>query len=231
MCDPVTKRGVLNDFDLARFGAPDRTPSAKDNTGTLPFLALDLLNKRALDGLVKRLYRHDAESFAWCLIYICICMGKDHEGRIGTLDPHPLSSWFLDTAHCLFSKTTLDEQGLLDKFPLHQMTKPLVTELYHYWKVRYNRHSNANASLVREGGIAHKRLPQGFLVKCKGINQTTGLYNEPSYREWFREVFQLLLATSGMIPDSKEEVFFEMVGLVRTLYPFAVRLDGEDQSE
>jgi hypothetical protein len=44
MCDPETKRGVLNDFDLARLGGPNREPSGKDNTGTLPFLALDLLN-------------------------------------------------------------------------------------------------------------------------------------------------------------------------------------------
>ena len=81
MYDPMTKRGVLSDFDLAREGGQNRRPSAKDNTGTLPFLALDLLNKRASEGLVPRRYRQDAESFAWCLIYICICVGKDERSN------------------------------------------------------------------------------------------------------------------------------------------------------
>lgn len=64
VCDPVTKRGVPSDLDLARLSAPNRVPSATDNTGTLPFLALDLLNERAFKDLVRRLSRHDAESIS-----------------------------------------------------------------------------------------------------------------------------------------------------------------------
>ena len=70
MYDPVTRRGILNDFDLARLQRQDGKPSGKDNTGTMPFMALDLLNPEAFQGMVPRLYRHDAESFAWCLVYI-----------------------------------------------------------------------------------------------------------------------------------------------------------------
>ena len=133
MCNPITKRGVLNDFNLARLGSPGRKPSAKDNTGTLPFLALDLLDEGALGGSVERLYRHDAESFAWCLIYIYICMAKDKKGKIGTLKPHPLPRWFMGMDSCFASKIKL----VLPDFPLHQNIGSLVSKLCRFWKNRY----------------------------------------------------------------------------------------------
>ncbi|KAF9779224.1 hypothetical protein BJ322DRAFT_1013571, partial [Thelephora terrestris] len=100
--DPWTKRGVLNDFDLACLIMREGSLSAKDNTGTRPFMALDLLSNEA--SKVKRLYRHDAESFAWRLIYICICMTKDKKGEIFTISPNPLSSWFGPAPECRISK-------------------------------------------------------------------------------------------------------------------------------
>ena len=133
MFDPATKRGVLSDFDLAREGGPDRTPSVKDDTGTLPFLALDLLNKQASEGLVPRRYRHDAESFAWCLIYICICMKRTEGGGIGTVKPHPLPWWFTSMSDSRSSKYALVPK----EFPLHKRTKPLVVALLNHWRTRY----------------------------------------------------------------------------------------------
>lgn len=72
MCKMVGKewRGVLNDFDLAaimKYGS--RSPDKKgwERTGTLPFMALDLLE--FCNGEIKRWYRHDLESSAWCLAY------------------------------------------------------------------------------------------------------------------------------------------------------------------
>ena len=62
--------GVLNDFDLAHVRGHDR-PSGMERTGTMPFMALDLLTKDAWAGKVERLYRHDCESFAWVLLWIC----------------------------------------------------------------------------------------------------------------------------------------------------------------
>ncbi|KAG2135350.1 uncharacterized protein EDB93DRAFT_1170796 [Suillus bovinus] len=62
--------GVLNDFDLSSTGD---TPSGQERTGTVPFMALDLLTKEAIKGQVKHLYQHDAESFIWVLTWVCIC--------------------------------------------------------------------------------------------------------------------------------------------------------------
>jgi hypothetical protein len=63
-------RGILNDFDLAHLDGKPR-PSGTERTGTMPFMALDLLTKDAWNGKVKRQYRHDCESFAWVLLWIC----------------------------------------------------------------------------------------------------------------------------------------------------------------
>ncbi|KAF8484070.1 hypothetical protein DFH94DRAFT_338639 [Russula ochroleuca] len=62
--------GVLNDYDLAHLHGRLR-PSGFERTGTMPFMALDLLTDEAMKGQIERLYRHDCESFAWVLLWIC----------------------------------------------------------------------------------------------------------------------------------------------------------------
>jgi hypothetical protein len=56
MYDPLTKRGVLGDLDLARKSPPSKKPSAKDNTQAVPFLALDLLTEEPFRNLVLHLH-------------------------------------------------------------------------------------------------------------------------------------------------------------------------------
>jgi hypothetical protein len=62
----VVSIGVLNDFDMAVDLQSESGPSSLERTGTLPYMALDLLLRP--DGTVKHLYRHDAESFVWVLL-------------------------------------------------------------------------------------------------------------------------------------------------------------------
>lgn len=227
MRDPVTKRGVLNDFDLARSRSPERKPSSKDNTGTLPFMALDLLDGGGFNGKVQRLYRHDAESFTWCLVYICICMGEDRNGEIHTIHPNPLSPWFVDPGNCLISKTSLVNQGFFDKIDLHQNLRPLVSAFYNCWVARFGK----NISDQYEGqrvlstsagtggkGKFSKRLPTEFLEYETA--ETTKSYQELPDQEWFKRVFLLLLKKCDTFLESKAEVFFNMIDLVTKLYPF-----------
>jgi hypothetical protein len=70
MYDETNKRGVLNDYDLVHLKSQPR-PTGTERTGTRPFMALDLLTDEARDGKVERLYRHDCESFAWVLLWVC----------------------------------------------------------------------------------------------------------------------------------------------------------------
>ncbi|KAF8881760.1 hypothetical protein BD779DRAFT_995636 [Infundibulicybe gibba] len=86
MYDKVHDRGILNDFDLAQLRGR-LPPSGTERTGTMPFMALDLLRGPATwHGHVEREYRHDAESFAWVLFWIC-CGYQDG------VEPHTRRNW------------------------------------------------------------------------------------------------------------------------------------------
>jgi hypothetical protein len=83
------RMGVLNDYDLSSL-ADDPCPRGNELTGTVPFMALDLLSAEAQRGKVKHLYRHDLESFMWVFIWICF------NYRGGALLPaklRPLDRW------------------------------------------------------------------------------------------------------------------------------------------
>ncbi|KAG2079136.1 hypothetical protein BDR04DRAFT_961306, partial [Suillus decipiens] len=49
--------GVLNDYDLSSFKRDG--PSGLERTGTIPFMAIDLLTPEAIAGEVEHLYAHD----------------------------------------------------------------------------------------------------------------------------------------------------------------------------
>jgi len=219
--DPVEKRGGNN--DLVRLGLRGAEPVA--NAGTLLFSALDPRSKKcALNRPGRRLYRHDAESFTWCLIYICVCMGRNGEGQIRTVYPHPLSSWFVDESSCFWSKSTLFEGGLPDEFPLHQNVRPLALKLCHYWTCRFDHqglHMMREVLLARPeiGRRRYQGLPLSDLIRPENA-LTERPYEEHPNREWFRQIFQLLMKTSAAIPRSKAEVFLQAVDLIGTLYPF-----------
>lgn len=55
--------GVLSDFDLASFeGDMDKNT---ERTGTLPFMACDLLTPEGSTGQIQHTYEHEAEAFFW----------------------------------------------------------------------------------------------------------------------------------------------------------------------
>ncbi|KAG2340764.1 hypothetical protein BDR05DRAFT_966653 [Suillus weaverae] len=59
--------GVLNDYDLSSL-ANVVGPQGNECTGTVLFMALDLLTAETQRGEVKHLYRHDLESLMWVFI-------------------------------------------------------------------------------------------------------------------------------------------------------------------
>jgi len=140
MWDDRRKVGVLNDFDLARF-AGQAGASGQDNTGTLPFMALDLLSEEGLRGELPRLYRHEAESFAWSLICLCLSTVGGQDGKNYTRDPHPLREWFQDWNVSRHFKIALQwrEHNHPDIPLVHSNAKALARTLHKYWVDRYNR--------------------------------------------------------------------------------------------
>ena len=91
MYNPVTGKGVLNDFDLAiDVRAPERSVSHR-RTGTIPFLSLDLFHPNGkLDTSVQRKYYHDEESFRWVLVWIITCY---RDGRFEPPVDEPIMEW------------------------------------------------------------------------------------------------------------------------------------------
>ena len=138
MWDDRRKVGVLNDFDLPRFA--DQVGASGKDTGTLPFMALDLLSERGLRGEIPHRYRHEAESFAWSLIYLYFATVNGEKGNC-TRNPHPLLKWFRDWETSLNFKRGLEWHNYdidIDEIPLtYPNARDLAYVLQKYWVGRY----------------------------------------------------------------------------------------------
>ena len=88
--DPV---GILNDFDLASWIGYSTTNN--DRTGTIPFMAIDLL-KGGLEARLPRLYRHDLESFCWVLAYTTVAKIDYKDCTIRISPRSGVDAWFND---------------------------------------------------------------------------------------------------------------------------------------
>jgi hypothetical protein len=98
--------GVLNDYDLSSMRD---TPTGTERRGTIPFMVVDLLTKEALQGKVAHLYRHDAESFIWVLIWVCLRYEN------GVLKGTMLNEWLREDAlGCHNNKASFVLSGRLD---------------------------------------------------------------------------------------------------------------------
>ena len=64
-CEGNNVVGVLNDWGLATVLSSSATPNT-DRTGTIPFMALQLLKGER----VAQMFRHDVESFIWLFLWL-----------------------------------------------------------------------------------------------------------------------------------------------------------------
>jgi hypothetical protein len=93
--------GVLNDYDLSSL-ANVVGPQGNERTGTVPFMALDLLTAKAQRGEVKHLYRHDLESFMWVFAWVFL---RYRQGVLLSWRLRPLDEWAtLDAIACGLKK-------------------------------------------------------------------------------------------------------------------------------
>jgi hypothetical protein len=96
--------GVLNDYDLSSL-ANEPGPRGNERTGTVPFMARDLLTEEGQRGEIKHLYRHDLESFIWCFAWISL---RYNEGVLRPRGSRPFDEWAtLDAVACGEDKLTL----------------------------------------------------------------------------------------------------------------------------
>ncbi|KAK0236698.1 hypothetical protein EDD85DRAFT_1023514 [Armillaria nabsnona] len=93
-------RGVLNDFDLSSLRDTPGASSAQ-RTGTLPYMALELLINDENGNPPKHLYRHDVESIFYVILLLC-CRYKlvtnQTSSECTTVEPievrSPFDAWY-----------------------------------------------------------------------------------------------------------------------------------------
>ena len=192
MWDEERKVGILNDFDLAKL-SEQAGASGQDNTGTLPFMSLDLLSESGLRGEIPRRYRHEAESFAWSLICLCLSMVEGVDGKNYTRDPHPLLKWFQDWESSRNAKFALQWREHDDPkvHLVHHNTIPLARALHKFWLDRYNEQfpTWARDAETAERGRAFEQV----LGLKEEITVEIPPYEEPEDEALFRR----LLVTHG----------------------------------
>ncbi|KAG1730187.1 hypothetical protein EDB19DRAFT_2027541 [Suillus lakei] len=99
--------GVLNDYDLSSFQRD--SPSSLERTGTVPFMAVDLLTLKVIQGKVEHVYAHDAESFIWVLTWVCL---RYEDGNLLSQN-RPLDEWLkFDAIQCRKEKNDFRSSGL-----------------------------------------------------------------------------------------------------------------------
>ena len=198
MWDDRRKVGVLNDFDLAKF-ADQMGASGQDNTGTLPFMALDLLSESGMRGEIPRRYRHEAESFTWSLICLHLATIEHEDGRNCAKHPHPLREWFQDWKISRHFKLALQwhDHDVAGAPLAHPNTRELACALHKYWLDRYMSQFPGGAKSARGFGdvelmqVLNPKMSQSIAVP---------LYEEPEDENLFRE---LVVIHAGALRDLK----------------------------
>lgn len=123
--------GVLNDFDLAIHKSEQNNgPLSKQQTGTKPFMAIDLLERPQGNPPLHR-YRHDLESFMYVtLVLACFMLASDQVKASSQIadwfKPAATSSAIADSKFRLLSKKDL----LPPVTETMTSLSPLVTNLY-----------------------------------------------------------------------------------------------------
>ena len=181
--------GVLNDYDLASWVKFPTTNS--DRTGTLPFMALNMLSG-GLEDRIPRLYRHDAESFIWVLAYITVINVEYRGCSVKISRPHIIDPWFaVDRESHISSKYAFPAGygGRLSVTEPHMRYSDTVRSLVDYWV----RLDSASQRLKFTGPTKTETDdPRGALEKLvKDVGATLGADAEGE----FAKVKALLLET------------------------------------
>ncbi|KAG1901759.1 uncharacterized protein F5891DRAFT_891347, partial [Suillus fuscotomentosus] len=119
--------GVLNDYDLSSFKRDG--PMGLERTGTVPFMAVNLLTPHAMAGKVEHVYAHDAESLIWVLTWVSL----RYEGGNLLSKNRPLEEWLkADASLCQARKTQFWSGGIRDVRPSgsHKKSWDLVEKCF-----------------------------------------------------------------------------------------------------
>jgi len=143
--------GVLNDYDLSS-SANALGPQGNERTGTMSFMALDLLTERGRRGKVEHLYRHDLESFMWVLPWVVL---RYRDGKL-VISGRPLDEWATKDARTVYIEkiTFLQDFLHLDFIGFDPLILCLATDCLDVVRRERNRQKDLRyKQWERKGGV------------------------------------------------------------------------------
>jgi len=147
--------GVLIDFDLAILGGSQSTST--ERTGTMPFMALEILAHIAAGNHWVHLYRYDVESFLWVAIWVCGTYEDGKERRDA-----PFKAWTQgDAPLCQALKLYFlaEQENLWSKS--HQARVDVLRKIRRLLRADAFNRIEQSETIEEDGGEAQPEEPEG----------------------------------------------------------------------
>lgn len=150
-CNPVEydeeqKCGVLHNHDLSISpGILQHVPGTPaGRTGTIPFMAIDLLTDAYWNGEIERLYRHELETFLWILPFIFMRYQNGQAQQTTSVDGWMTSDYVKCAMEKLFFLHHLSSRDSRCKNDYQDLWK-LVFHLFDWQKMLFNGLGNSKS--------------------------------------------------------------------------------------
>jgi len=186
--------GVLNDFDLSTIMEPGaRNPNRQglERTGTLPFMALELLEEKGFDGKIPRRYDHELESFAWVLVWVSRCVVSGQESVL----PSRLEQWLGHVSDkVLMSKLTFIRLQQASKITEDfRWLEPALREWIKKWDDLFSQ--------IQDNRFTEKTISehlQAFITICTECAEKDSTLAAPITLTWVDGLTDLKFAIPGV---------------------------------
>ncbi|KAH7923109.1 hypothetical protein BV22DRAFT_1130895 [Leucogyrophana mollusca] len=141
--------GVLNDFDISSTRDSD-VLRYNERTGTIQFMAMELLRQPTLDGHKTHEYYHDAESFIWVLAWVTL--HHEHGTRLPRKDRALESLLSLQPDECSDKKAAflMTERNVVQPPPSQQKNWEVAVICLKMLGLRYAERGGKPIDVVME---------------------------------------------------------------------------------
>ena len=155
---------VLGDYDLAILLGIPRVRGT-DRTGTVTFMAIDLLAEEYWNGLIKRQYHHELEAFVWVLPFVFF----RYQGGVAVPNT-VVEEWMTsDYAQCHKEKSSF-----LRKLREHRRGEGVQPDFKEVWPIAFQLLSwlfmeSAAALLRDDSSISEATARAGFVNAVNSV--------------------------------------------------------------
>ncbi|KAG2355780.1 hypothetical protein BDR07DRAFT_1425211 [Suillus spraguei] len=180
--------GVLNDFDLS---STRDSPLGQERTGTIPFMAVELLTEEAIKGDIKHMYRHDAESFIWVLTWVSL---RYREGQL-LRQGRPLDRWLkVDAIGCRKEKNDFLNTGQYSSTPSpsHRRSWRVVQSSFEARDSFYNMKRKADRSKTAYADDSEMEDLEADISEAQH-HVSYSLTDATVFKTWFEDIIRTKL--------------------------------------